>query len=88
MPSSTINSKGQILIPAKIRRKLKFSAGTKINIEEKDDGLILRPITPEYLDKIAGILKTKGKLLKALLEERARDRERENSLVFNHSKSH
>jgi AbrB family looped-hinge helix DNA binding protein len=80
MPLSTITSKGQILIPAKIRRKLKISAGTKIHIEEKDDELILRPITSEYLDKIAGILKTKGKLSKALLEERAKDREKENSL--------
>lgn len=61
MPLSTINSKGQILIPAKIHRKFKISAGTKINIEEKDDELILKPITSEYLDKIAGILKTKGK---------------------------
>jgi len=41
--------------------------------------LILRPITPEYLDKIAGILKTKGKLSKALLKERAKDKEMENS---------
>ncbi|MCL4385141.1 MAG: AbrB/MazE/SpoVT family DNA-binding domain-containing protein [Cyanobacteria bacterium] len=80
MALSTITSKGQILIPAKIRKNLKISAGTKIYIEEKNDELILRPITPEYLDKIAGILKTKGKLLKALLEERAMDREKENSL--------
>ena len=79
MSLSTITSKGQIVIPAKIRRRLKISAGTKIYIEEKDDELILRPITPEYLDKIAGILKTKGKLSKALLEERAKDREKENS---------
>ncbi|MCL5986778.1 MAG: AbrB/MazE/SpoVT family DNA-binding domain-containing protein [Actinobacteria bacterium] len=79
MSLSTITSKGQIVIPAKIRKKLRLSAGTKIYIEEKDDELILRPITPEYLDKIAGILNTKGKLSKALLEERARDRERENS---------
>jgi AbrB family looped-hinge helix DNA binding protein len=79
MPLSNITSKGQIVIPAKIRKKLKISAGTKIHIEEKDDELILRPITPEYLDKIAGILKTKGKLSKALLKERAKDKEMENS---------
>ena len=42
-------------------------------------------IRVEYLDvgrrdfkKIAGMLRTKGKITKALLDERAKDREREN----------
>jgi hypothetical protein len=36
-----------------------------------------RSSSPEYIEKLAGILGTKGKLTQLLLEERAKDRERE-----------
>ena len=77
MPTTVVTTKGQVVIPAKIRRKLNIRKGTRLYIEEKGDELILKPVTSAYLEKIAGVLQTKGKLSKALLEERARDRKRE-----------
>jgi AbrB family looped-hinge helix DNA binding protein len=77
MPTTVVTTKGQVVIPAKIRRKLNIKKGTRLYIEEGGDGLILKPVTPAYLEKIAGVLPTRGKLSKALLEERARDRKRE-----------
>lgn len=77
MTTAVVTTKGQIVIPSKIRRKLNIKKGTKLYIEEKGDEVILKPVTPAYFEKIAGVLQTKGKLSKALLEERAKDKERE-----------
>ena len=75
---TTVTSKGQVIIPSKIRRMLNIKIGTKLYVEERDDTLIFIPVTPAYFEKIAGILKTRGKLSKILLEERAKDRARES----------
>lgn len=77
MNTTVVTTKGQVVIPAKIRRKLNIKKGTRLYIEERGDELILKPVTPAYLERIAGVLQTRGKLSKALLEERARDRKRE-----------
>ena len=77
MTTTIVTSKGQIVIPSKIRRRLNIKRGTKLYIEERGDELILKPVTPAYFERIAGVLPTKGRLSKALIEERGRDRERE-----------
>jgi len=77
MTTTVVTTKGQIVIPSKIRRKLNIKRGTKLYIEEKGEELIIKPVTPAYFERIAGVLQTKGKLSKSLLEERAKDRERE-----------
>lgn len=77
MTTTIVTSKGQIVIPSKIRRRLNIKSGTKLYIEERGDELILKAVTPAYFEKIAGILPTKGKLSKSLIEQRQRDKERE-----------
>jgi len=77
MTTVVVTAKGQIVIPSKIRRRLNIKKGTKLYVEQRGDELIIRPVTSTYFEKIAGILQTKGRLSKALLEERAKDRERE-----------
>lgn len=77
MVTAIVTTKGQIVIPSRIRRKLNIKKGTKLSIEEKSDELILKPVTPRYFEKIAGIIPTKGKLTRLLLDERARDKEKE-----------
>ena len=77
MTTTVVTAKGQIVIPSRIRRRLNIKKGTKLYIEERDDELVLKPVTPEYFRKIAGVLQTEGKLSKVLLEEHARDIERE-----------
>ena len=69
--------KGQIIIPAKLRRKYGIKNGTKIIITEINDTIVLKPVTEQYLKNLQGSLKGKGGL-KALLGERAKDKEREN----------
>ncbi len=77
MTMTVVTTKGQIVIPSKIRQRLKIKKGIKLYIEERGDELILRPVTPAYFEKIAGVLPTKGKLSTALLEERSEDRMKE-----------
>jgi len=68
--------KGQIVIPAKLRKKYGIKNGTKIIITDIGDAIVLKPVTEQYLKNLQGSLKSKGGL-KALLEERNKDKERE-----------
>ena len=77
MTTAIVTTKGQIVIPVSLRRKFNIRKGARLFVEEKDDSIMLRPVTAAYFDKFAGILPTKGKLTKALLEERIRERQKE-----------
>jgi len=76
MNKMTVTEKGQVVIPSKIRRRHKIKKGTRLCLEERGDELVIRVLSREYFGKLAGILPSKGKLSKALLEERAKDREK------------
>jgi AbrB family looped-hinge helix DNA binding protein len=78
MPETTVvTTKGQVVIPSRIRKKYDIKKGTKLYVEERGEYIVLKPITEEYFEKLAGILPTKGKLSKALLQERRDEKERE-----------
>ncbi|MCS6994878.1 MAG: AbrB/MazE/SpoVT family DNA-binding domain-containing protein [Anaerolineales bacterium] len=69
--------KGQIVIPAALRHKYGIKSGTKIIVTDTEDGILLKPVTEEYLKNLQGSLKGKGGL-KILQQERAREREKES----------
>jgi AbrB family looped-hinge helix DNA binding protein len=73
---TTATSKGQIVIPSSIRRKLGIKEGTRIQVELDEDAreIILTPITRDYVHSLSGRLKGKG-LLKALMAEKKKERE-------------
>ena len=73
---TTATSKGQIVIPSSVRRKLGIKEGTRIQINLSDDEkeIVLTPITREYIHSLKGKLKGKG-LLKALMADRKKERE-------------
>jgi AbrB family looped-hinge helix DNA binding protein len=78
MTTTIVTTKGQIVIPSKIRRHLQIKHGTKLFVEEREGELILKPLSAQYFNRVAGILNTKGKLSKTLLIERLKERERED----------
>ena len=67
--------KGQIVIPAALRRKYGIKNGTKIIVTDVGDAIVLKPVTEQYLRNLQGSLKGKGGL-KLLIEERRKDREK------------
>ncbi len=73
---SYATAKGQIVIPASLRRKFGIKQGTRIQIEadEKTQSIILTPITRDYVHSLRGKYKGKG-LLKALTAEKRVERE-------------
>jgi len=69
-------SKGQVVIPSKIRRKLGIKEGTyiQIDVDELNKRIILTPVTREYIHSLRGKYKGKG-LMKALMADKKREKE-------------
>ena len=40
---TTLSSKGQLVLPAEVRRKLRLGHGEKLSVELRDDGVFLKP---------------------------------------------
>lgn len=70
-------TKGQIVIPSTVRRKLGITEGTRIQIEvdEKENKIILTPVTRARMQKLFGLYKGTD-LLGALAEDKAAEREK------------
>jgi AbrB family looped-hinge helix DNA binding protein len=77
MATTVVTTKGQIVIPVALRISHNIRKGSRLFVEEKGDAIILRPVSAAYFDRFAGVLPTKGKLTKTLLEERVKDRIKE-----------
>lgn len=75
METSIVTIKGQVVIPSRLRRKFGIKNGTRIKFEESADGIKMLPVTPEFIRSKAGFMGTKGKLLKALMDEKKKERE-------------
>jgi len=74
MNKAIVTVRGQVVIPSRLRRKFGIKKGTQVSLFERDGEIVIKPITDEYIRSMAGITGTKGKLLKALKEEKARER--------------
>jgi AbrB family looped-hinge helix DNA binding protein len=75
MDRVVVTVKGQIVIPSKLRRKFGIKKGTQVYIYERDGEIGIKPITDDYIRNMAGMAGTKGKLLKALMQDKAKERE-------------
>ncbi len=69
-------SKGQVVIPSKIRKQLGIKDGTylQIDVNPVTRQIILTPVTREYVRSLRGKYKGKG-LMKSLMAEKKRERE-------------
>ena len=74
---TTTTTKGQIVIPVEVRRKLGIVEGTRIRIEldETEQQIILKPITRESIGQLRGKYRGKG-ILKALMKDRIKEKSR------------
>jgi AbrB family looped-hinge helix DNA binding protein len=72
---STVTTKGQLVIPAKLRRKYSIRKGTQVAFLEEENRLVLQPLTPEFVRSLRGSLKGEPSALKILLEDRKQERQ-------------
>ncbi len=76
--SATFTSKGQLVIPAELRRRHKIEAGTRVKILEDQFGrIVLQPITDEYIDRVMGMFADGPDLLANWEKEHREEGERD-----------
>jgi AbrB family looped-hinge helix DNA binding protein len=76
METSTLTSKGQVLIPKKFLKKFGFKAKQKVVFFERDGNLIIKPFGKDNFKQFAGILSGEGDVLAELMEEKKRERDK------------
>ena len=71
-----MTTKGQIVVPSKVRRKLGLKEGTRVQVDldEQSRRIILTPITREFVQGLRGRYKGKD-LLRSLATEKKREKE-------------
>jgi AbrB family looped-hinge helix DNA binding protein len=74
MDGSRVTVKGQVVIPSGIRRRHRIRKGTRVCFLERGRDIVLRPVTDEYFDEVKGMVNTKGRALRALLEYKKEER--------------
>ena len=79
MDAAYVTTKGQLVIPARIRRKLGIKPGTKVCFVERGGEILFQPVTKEYIRSVCGMLKSTASVTEELLSERKKDREREEA---------
>jgi AbrB family looped-hinge helix DNA binding protein len=77
--TGNVTTKGQLVIPARIRRRFGIKAGTRIRFVERDGEIVLQPVTSAAIRGLCGILKSETSATADLLSERTRDKEREEA---------
>jgi AbrB family looped-hinge helix DNA binding protein len=75
--TSKVTTKGQIVIPKKIREKYGILPSTLIRWIEKEEGILMVPDSEDPIVAARGMLKGSG-VLKIYLEEKKRDKMRED----------
>lgn len=61
--TTTVSTKGQVILPKLVRESRHWSAGTRLVVEETPEGVLLRPapaFPPTSLDEVFGILPASG----------------------------
>lgn len=75
--TSKVTSKGQIVIPKKIRDKYRIGPSTEIHWIEKKEGILMVPESEDPIVAARGMFKGTG-LLSAYLKAKQDEKEKEN----------
>ncbi len=72
--TSVVTTKGQLVIPARLRRRFSIKKGTIVAFTEDNGRIIVQPVNREFIRGLRGSLKGEPSALAGLLEERKRER--------------
>ena len=78
--SSKVTSKGQVVIPKKLREKYGIRTATAIRWIEKDQGILMVPESEDPIVAARGMLKGSG-ILKAYMKGKRREKQKENKRI-------
>jgi len=73
MPIVNVSPKGQILIPKKIRDRYGVKPGHKVQLLEKDDGIVIKAVPEDPIEAACGFLEGNFSLTADLIEEHERE---------------
>lgn len=73
METLKVSAKGQVVLPARIRKKYGIRPGGSIHLFEYDNLIYLVPPSEDPVKAAKGCLPSKPSLSKQLLEERLKD---------------
>lgn len=73
-------TKGQVVIPAKLREKYQIIAGTQAVVEETAEGILLRPITAWSVKRARGLAKSAKPKKTTFAQEWAKHKAGEHAL--------
>jgi AbrB family looped-hinge helix DNA binding protein len=65
--TTVVSTKGQVILPKAIRDAKNWVAGTRLQVEERPDGVVLRaerPFAPTRPEDVFGCLDAKGRRVK------------------------
>ncbi len=78
-------TKGQVVIPLRLRKEFDIEAGTKAVVRATAEGILLKPVTAALIKRGRGILKRKpGEM--PLSEEWAEHKKQERDLEERHAR--
>jgi antitoxin PrlF len=72
MSTLLVSSKGQIVLPAEMRRRLGMGAGAKVEVLEEADGLklrLIRSVLTSDVTELAGLVKAPTRGVRRQLED-------------------
>ena len=72
--TSVVTTKGQLVIPARLRRRFGIKKGTRVTFVEDAGRIIVQPVTREFILGLRGSLPGEPSALAVLREERKHER--------------
>ena len=72
--TGNVTVKGQVVIPAPLRRRLGIKRGTLVSFLEENGHILIQPVTREFIRGLRGSLKGAPSPLQHLNKERHRKR--------------
>ncbi len=75
--ASVVSRKGWVVIPREIRERYGIKPGDKVDVVDRDGRILLLPALNDPVRQLRGLLKGGPSMTRELLEERRREREKE-----------
>jgi AbrB family looped-hinge helix DNA binding protein len=73
--TSVVTTKGQLVIPARLRRRFGIKKGTRVTFVEDAGRIIVQPVTRDFIRGLRGSLQGGPSALATLIEERKAERQ-------------